>query len=92
MSKNLLGMYENGMLDEYMDEQASGEISARRASKNVPMGRQDSKRFKESYISASKKGQKSRLQNTAAAAKKNSKLQGRRERDEMSELQRELRR
>lgn len=91
MSKNLVAMYENGEMDSYLDAEAAGAISARRATK-VATGRIDSKRNKESYISASKKGRQSRMQNMASAAKKSSKLQGRRERDEMSELQKELRR
>lgn len=91
MSKNLVAMYENGEMDDYLDAEAAGAISARRTVK-VSAGRVDSKRNKESYISASKKGRQSRMQNLASAAKKSSRLQGRRERDEMSELQRELRR
>ena len=84
-------LFRSGEMDDFLDAEAVGAISAKRTTK-VSAGRVDSKRNKESYISASKKGRQSRMQNTAAAAKKSSKLQGRRERDEMSELQKELRR
>lgn len=88
MSKDLLRAYENGEMDEILDAQAQDAICSKRREKQA--GRQDSKRTKESYISASKKGEASRASKAARKAASNSKPQGKREISDLSELQQEL--
>ena len=58
MGKNLLDMYERGMLDDIYDENVEAEQEAIITRRNKLLGRQDSKRTKSSYISANKKAAK----------------------------------
>lgn len=86
MGKNLLNAYENGLLDDMMEEETQTAMAAKRAPK-PKAGQKDQKRLRDTYISSNKKGAASRAARMAKYAEQNEKPQGRRERSVMDDLQ-----
>lgn len=91
MSKNLLGAYENGFMDDFLDDQAVSAITSKRnAVAGRTGGQRDQKRLRNTYIGAAKKGAASKIAREMKASKNDEKPTGRREASAVRDLQNEI--
>jgi len=86
--KDIKGIWENGGMDEFMDQMEEEAVQRRRNPK-PRTARIDGKRNKTSYISSNKKGKASQAALAAKWDAEAAKNQGRKDRS-MSDLEREI--
>lgn len=80
MGKNLLNMYEKGLIEDIYDEDVEANMDAINIRRNKIAGRQDSKRNKSSFISQNKKAARKIVVNTEEIEDLNKSLCGKKKR------------